>query len=333
MSLAVVGATGLVGAAVVDLLATRQFPLSKLFLVASSESVGSTVQYGGKHQRVIDLAKFDFAQVQLAIFCVPAQVAAHYVPLARRAGCTVIDHSSEFRLDPSVPLIIPEINADLLETQTPGMLIACPEAACTQLILAIYPIYQAVGIKRVDVTTCLPVSHIGRAGVEELSNQAISLLNLKELKTTYFHQPVAFNLILQSPQSPNRAALSEDGMLEQTQKILHDTTFTLVSWQLQAPVFFGTSQVLSIETRGKSPVNEVYGWYQDKAYSEVSRSDELSPSAVTHAAQQDGLYLGRVHALPLPLQGVGMWSVADNIRRGAALGSVQIAEILVKGHL
>ncbi len=335
VSLAIVGATGLIGDAVVNLLAAREFPIDQIYLLASAESAGTPIEFNEKSHRVRDLAGFDFSQVELAIFCAPAKVAAHYVPVAQAAGCTVIDHSDYFRLDDSVPLVIPEINPHLLETCRPGDLISCPDSATTQMLLAIYPIYQEVGIKRIDVTTCLAVSSIGKIGIEELSKQAIALLNLKKLQAKQFSQQIAFNLLPQDTEFADADLSRQESLfIKETQKILADPDISIAPWHIDAPVFFGHSQTLTIETKENISVEDASnllagmpGLVHDK------QIDALIPTAVTHAASHEEVYLGRLRSLPEPLHGVGMWLVADNIRRGAAMGSVQIAEILVKGYL
>ena len=335
ISLAVVGATGLVGEAVLELLAIREFPLDQIHLLASHESAGTPREFAGKSQRVRDLAGFDFTQVQLAIFCVTASVAAQYVPIAQAAGCTVIDHSEAYRLDELVPLVIPEINSHLLETCRPGDVIACPDSATTQMLLAINPIYQEVEVKRIDVTTCLAVSTIGKVGIVELSTQTIALLNLKKLQTKYFPQQIAFNLLPQQAESAERELSRQESLfIKETQKILADPDIVINPWHVHAPVFFGHSQTLAIETKGNISVDTVCSLIDD--FPGLVREEQLDselPTAVTHAASHEEVYLGRIRRLPEPIEGVGLWLVADNIRRGAAMGSVQIAEILVKGYL
>lgn len=335
VSLAVVGATGLIGDAVLNLLAAREFPVDQIYLLASAESAGTPVEFNGKSHRVRDLAGFDFSQVNLAIFCAPGKVAAQYAPIAQAAGCTVIDHSEYFRLDESVPLVIPEINPHLLETCQPGDLISCPDSATTQMLLAVYPIYQEVGVKRIDVTTCLAVSSIGKSGIEELSKQAIALLNLKKMQAKHFPQQIAFNLLPQDPEFADVDLSRQESLfIKETQKILADPDIRISPWHIDAPVFFGHSQTLVIETKEYISVEQasdllagIPGLVYDK------QIDALLPTAVTHAASHEEVYLGKLRKLPEPLQGVGMWMVADNIRRGAAMGSVQIAEILVKDYL
>lgn len=335
ISLAVVGATGLVGEAVLELLDAREFPVDSLYLLASHESAGTPREFAGKSHRVKDLANFDFRQVQLAIFCVPAKVAAQYVPQAQAAGCTVIDHSEQFRLDEHVSLVIPEINPQQLETCRPGDIIACPDSATTQMLLAVYPIYQAVGVKRIDVTTCLAVSAIGKAGIDELSKQTIALLNLKKLQAKHFSQQIAFNLLPQQASTVDENLSRQESLfINETQKILDDPDIGICPWHVQAPVFFGHSQTLTIETKGNITVDAACSLFDaTPAMIRDAENNGEIPTAVSHAASHEEVYLGRIRRLPEPLQGIGIWVVADNIRRGAAMGSVQIAEILVKDYL
>ena len=334
ISVAVVGATGLVGGAVIDLLSSRELIFERLYCLASADSVGTPLEYAGNSVRTKDLASFDFKQVQVVIFCVPADVALRYVPVAAAAGCMVIDHSGAYRLDPNVPLVIPEINAHLLDDCGPGSIIACPHAAVTQLVLAISPIVDAVDVSTVNVTCCLAVSDLGRRGIEELSSQTVALLNLKEVHAQHFPQQIAFNLI--SPQANANGGLNsmELTLVKETQKILNRPDIVIKPWCLYTPVFFGHSQTLTIETQGKITMEGAQQQLQAMPSNRVETDPETPPiTAVTDAAQQDSLFVGRLQYHPENQQGLGLWTIADNVRRGAALGSVQITEILVKSHL
>lgn len=333
LSVAVVGATGLVGDAVLEILASRQFPLEQLYVLASENSAGSPVEFNSKSYRVGELSRFDFAKVQLAIFCVPARVAALHVPRARQAGCMVIDHSSQFRLDSAVPLVIPEINPEQLEGIGPGGLVACPDSATAQLLLTVYPIYQEVGIRRIDLTTCLPVSTAGKVGVEELSSQTIAILNLKAVHPKHFPQQIAFNLLMPGTETHGLSYL-EAQLISETQKILGAPDIQINPWHIQVPVFFGQSQVLLVETKEEISAGRVQELLSNFAGIKLADADEpLLPTPVTDGAQTGDLIVSRLRALNMQEPGIGFYSVADNIRRGAALGSVQIAEILVKGYL
>ena len=334
ISLAVVGATGLVGEAVLDLLGSRAFGLERLFVLASADSVGTPLECGGRTVKVQDLASFDFNQVQVAIFCVPTDVAQQYVPKAAATGCMVIDHSSAYRLDPAVPLVIPEVNAELLDDYGVGSIIACPHAAVTQLVLALSPIAKAVGVKAVTVTCCLASSDLGRAGIEELSSQTVALLNLKEVQSQHFTQQIAFNLISLKGTAIGGLNSMELALVKETQKILNRPDIVVNPWCIQTPVFFGHSQTLTIETQGKITTEGAQQQLQAMPSILVETDPDTLPiTAVTDAARQDLLYVGRLCQHPENRQGLGLWTVADNVRRGAALGSVQIAEILVKSHL
>lgn len=336
LNVAIVGATGLVGAAVLALLEERHFPVDTLYAVARRKSAGTPLHFSKKMVRVKDLAGFDFSQVQLAFFCVPAAVSAIYVPLAIQAGCLVIDHSAQYRLDPRVPLVIPEINPAAIAGVTQSKLLACPDSATTQMLVALSPLHHEGELLRIDATTCLAVSSIGRRGIEELSKQTIALLNLKNLRSKHFPQQVAFNLVPQrsSAQCPGLSE-SEHMMVQETQKILNAPDITVNPRHIQAPVFFGHSQVLHIETKRKISVERAQQVLQaNPAITfDVDSDDGQMPTAVTHAANQDAVYVGRVGEYFANTVGLSLWVVADNVRRGAAMGSVQIAEILVKDYL
>ncbi len=336
LNVAIVGATGLVGTAVLALLEERHFPVETLYALASRKSAGTPLHISDKMVRVKDLARFDFSQVQLAFFCVPASVAASYVPKAIQAGCIVIDHSTHYRLDPLVPLVIPEVNPAAITGVKQSKLIACPDSATTQMLVALLPLHREGELLRIDATTCLAVTAIGRRGIEELSKQTIALLNLKNLRSKHFSQQVAFNLVPQrsNAQSPGLSE-NEHMMVQETQKILNAPDIKVNPRHIQAPVFFGHSQVLHIETKRKISVERAYQLLKaDVAITfDADMEDGQMPTAVTHAANHDDLFVGRIGEYFASTVGLSLWVVADNVRRGAAMGSVQIAEILVKDYL
>jgi aspartate-semialdehyde dehydrogenase len=335
LNVAIVGATGLVGAAVLALLEERHFPIESLYVLASRKSAGSPLYFSGKMVKVKDLAGFDFSQVQLAFFCVPAAVAASYVPQAIQAGCIVIDHSAQYRLDPQVPLVIPEINPAAIAGVKQSKLIACPDSATAQMLVALFPLHREGELVRIDATTCLAVSAIGRRGIEELSMQTVALLNLKKSRVKHFPQQVAFNLVPQGSGQWLGFSENEHMMQNETQRILNAPDMMVNPRHIQAPVFFGHSQVLHIETKRKISVERAQQLLQAHSaiHYEIDTEGGKIPTAVTHAANHDEVFVGRVGEYFASTPGLSLWVVADNVRRGAAMGSIQIAEILVKDYL
>jgi aspartate-semialdehyde dehydrogenase len=336
VDVAVVGATGLVGQAVLKLLEERQFPLGELYLLASDASAGETYTVADKRYTVQPLPDFDFSRVLIAFFCVPEEVSGEYAMQAAAAGAIVIDSSAQHRNAADIPLVIPEINPDAVEAYTAYNIISCPASSTVQMLLALNPIHQAVGIERVNAVTFQAVSGKGRAGIEELSSQAIALFNLKPIESKHFSRQIAFNLIPQIGEFGDDGYTREELQLQQeTQKILQDADILIDATAVQAPVFYGHSQALTIETKGKMTI--------DKVRERLIKAEGVTvmdvpatggyPTATSEAAHENAVFVGRIRSCRGPEPGLHLWVVADNVLRGAAQNSVGIAEILVKGYL
>ena len=339
--IAIIGATGLVGEALVSFLIERDFPVGKFFPLASPHTAGQKVELGGKYHTVKDVVGFDFSQAQIAVFCANDAVSAEYVPIATAAGCIVIDTSSYFADDDDVPLVIPEVNPEAIAgffTERKGQrnIIASPDSATIQMLVALKPIHDAVGIDRINVVTYQAATAFGRSGMKELANQTIALLNMQEIKKKVFPQQIAFNALAQV------CAMAENGyldcemkMVRASQKILADKDIVIHPTTVQAPIFFGHSQVVSVETRAKLGADEALELLRKAPGVEVLNDDKIGggPTAVTHAAGQDTVFVGRIRDDISDSYGLSLWVVADNVRKGAALNCLQILELLVKEGL
>ncbi len=329
---AVVGVTGTVGEVIVSLLDERDFPLGTLYPLASDRSVGNKVQFGGKYLNTGDVASFDFSQVQIVLFAATAEVAAQYAPVAAEAGCVVIDSSACFRGDDDVPLVVPEVNAGALADFSARRIIASPGGATIPMLVALKPIINAVGVERINVATYQAVSGRGQAAVKELAGQTVSLLSMRDVETGPDGKQIAFNVLAQvGAMQDNGYSRAEMEMVWESQKVLDDGAIVINPTAVYVPVFFGNSMALHVETREKLDAGTARELLAQA--SGVELLDDDCPSAVTDASGQDAVFVGRVREDISHTRGLDLWIVADNVRKGAALNCVQIAEILVKDYL
>ncbi len=333
---AIVGATGMVGEAMLSILAERNFPIGKLFLLAGENSAGTRLEYEGSYYKVGLLSEFDFSQVQIALFSAGASVSGEYVPKAVDNGCVVIDNTSQFRRDADVPLVIPEVNAHAIGDYSLRGIIANPNCSTIQMLVALKPIHDAVKITRINVATYQAVSGAGKKGVEALATQTSKLLNGLEAKPTEFTKQIAFNVIPHIDEFHESGYTREEmKMIWETQKILEDDEISVNPTAVRVPVFFGHSEALHIETREKITAEMARELLS--AASGVSlldnRADGGYPTSVTEAASKDAVFVGRIREDLSYSNGLNLWVVADNVRKGAALNSIQIAEILISEYL
>lgn len=336
LNIAVVGATGVVGEALLDILSQRQFPHANIHALASERSLGKTVSFGNGEIEVEDLAAFDFSTVQIGLFSAGASVSATYAPIAAAAGCVVIDNTSQFRYDDDIPLVVPEVNPEAIADFTNRGIIANPNCSTIQMLVALKPIYDAVGIKRINVCTYQAVSGAGRAAVEELVRQTATLLNGRPLEIEGDAKQIAFNAVPQIDVfQDNRYTKEEMKMVWETRKILDDDQIMVNPTAVRIPTFFGHSEAIHIETEKKLSATEATQLLRDAAGVEVldGVAPGEYPTAVTEASGNDPVYVGRIREDISHPSGINLWVVADNIRKGAALNSVQIAEILAKNYL
>jgi aspartate-semialdehyde dehydrogenase len=331
---AIVGATGLVGEAMITVLEERGFPVEKLFAVASDRSLGRNLTFRDKNLGVRELKSFDFSQADIALFSAGAESSREFAPRAVAAGCWVIDNTSEFRLRDDVPLVVPEVNPQALDAlKVPGI-IANPNCSTIQLVVALKPLHDAAGIERIDVVTYQSASGAGRAAVEELARQSIQVLAGKgpvELEGNF--KQTAFNCIPHIDEFlENGYTREEMKLVWETRKILGDANLRVNATAVRVPVFYGHSEAVHIATR--RPLSAVQARELLRNAPGVTVMDEPRvggyPTAATEAANRDTVYVGRIREDLAPDRGLNLWVVADNVRKGAATNSVQIAEALAR---
>ena len=334
LDVAVVGATTLVGEILVELLEQRKFPLGQLRLLDWGDAVGKRISFKESHIPIQEIARFDFSTVGLALFCGGEDIAAEFIPQAVEAGCVVIDHSSLYRDEPDIPLVIPEINPQAIASYSRRGIIASPAAATVQMLLCVHPLHNAVGVEHISVTVCAAVSEYGRAGVEELASQTANLLNVRPIESHLFPQQIAFNVLpLVGALEENGYSISETRLVRESQKILDDPAFKVSPTILQAPVFFGHGMVLGVQTQKPIELEQARHLLRKSSALEVVDEVTGGPTAVTEAAGNDAIYVGRLRADISLERGITLWAVADNSHKGTALNGVQVAEILVKDYL
>ena len=333
---AVVGATGVVGEALLDILAKRKFPLGKVYALASERSVGKTVDFGNRTLDVDDLATFDFSKVQIGLFSAGASVSEVYVPKAVEAGCVVVDNTSRFRYDDDVPLVVPEVNPEKIADYKATGIIANPNCSTIQMVVALKPIYDAVGITRINVATYQAVSGAGKRALEELARQSAKLLNGQPMDLQGDAKQSAFNAVPHIDVFQDNGYTKEEMKLVwETRKIMGDQEIAINATAVRIPVFYGHSEAVNVETKRKISAGEVAELMRNSPGIELIDGTETGqyPTAVTDASGNDPVFVGRVREDISHSHGINLWIVADNIRKGAALNSVQIAEILAKNYL
>jgi aspartate-semialdehyde dehydrogenase len=335
-NVAVVGATGAVGEAMLSILEERQFPVGEVYALASSNSVGKRIAFKGESLKVQDLATFDFSKVQIGLFSPGASISEKYAPIAAAAGCVVIDNTSQFRYDNDIPLIIPEVNPERIIDYKKRGIIANPNCSTIQMLVALKPIYDAVGITRINVCTYQAVSGTGKEAIEELGKQTLNLLNLQAIKSNVYPKQIAFNVLPQIDVFMDNGYTKEEmKMVWETQKILGDDNIKVNATAVRVPVFFGHSEAVHIETRTKISAETVKALLEKAPGITVLdvRQDGGYPTAVTESSGNDDVFVGRIREDISHPQGIDLWVVGDNVRKGAALNSVQIAELLIKNYI
>ncbi len=336
VNVAVVGATGEVGQAMLSILEQRDFPVAGLHVVASSRSAGKRIEFREEELVVEDLDSFDFSGIDIGLFSPGATVSNIHAPRAAAAGTVVIDNTSRFRYDADVPLVVPEVNPEAIGQYAGRGIIANPNCSTIQMVMALKPVYDAAGIERVNVATYQAVSGKGKKAIEELEQQTIALFNGKPVIPTEHPRQMAFNVLPQIDAFQDNGYTREEmKMVWETQKILDDETIQVNPTCVRVPVFYGHSEAVHIETKEKIPVGEVRTLLDDFPGVVVidEREDGGYPTAVTEASGHDPVFVGRIREDLSHPRGINFWVVSDNIRKGAALNSIQIAEYLLKRHL
>jgi len=327
---AVVGATGAVGETMLSILAERKFPASEVIALASERSAGGTVEYGNGELIVHDLATFDPKGVDIALFSAGGSVSKEYAPKFAAAGAVVIDNSSAFRYDDDVPLVVSEVNPEAAR-QRPRGIIANPNCSTMQLVVALKPIHDAAGIERINVATYQSTSGAGRSGMEELGRQTAELLNFQSAEPKKFPVQIAFNLIPHIDDFQDNGYTKEEMKLVwETRKILGDDRIQVNPTAVRVPVFYGHSEAVNVETREPITADAVRALLE-KAPGVVVVDDRTAggyPTPVSHASGTDPVYVGRIRQDISHPRAVNLWVVSDNIRKGAALNAVQVAELV-----
>ena len=333
---AVVGATGAVGETMIAILEERHFPVGKVYALASERSAGKRIPFKGGSLVVEDLASFDFSKVQIGLFSPGASVSAEYAPKAAALGCVVIDNTSQFRYDDDIPLVVPEVNPEKVADYKNRGIIANPNCSTIQMLVALKPIYDAVGITRINVATYQAVSGTGKEAIEELASQTANLLNAKPVVANVYPKQIAFNVL------PHIDVFMENGytkeemkMVWETQKIMGDDSILVNATAVRVPVFFGHSEAVHIETAQKISAERVRELLSNAPGVTVidERVNGGYPTAVTESSGQDNVFVGRIREDISCEKGINLWVVGDNVRKGAALNSVQIAEVLIEKYL
>ena len=333
---AVVGATGAVGETMISILEERDFPVGTLYPLASSRSAGKTIMFKGSPVKVTDLAEFDFSQARIGLFSAGGSISAEYAPKAGAAGCVVVDNTSHFRRDPEIPLVVPEVNIEALADYGRHNIIANPNCSTIQMLVALKPIYDAVGIERINVATYQAVSGTGKEAIEELAGQTARLLNGKEAECEVYPKQIAFNALPHIDTFQDNGYTREEmKMVWETQKIFDDPGIQVNPTCVRVPVFFGHSEAVHIETVDKITAEQARALLQSAPGVTVmdEHADGGYPTAVGDAAGADPVFVGRIREDISHARGLDMWIVADNVRKGAALNSVQIAESLISTYL
>ena len=336
IDVAVVGATGAVGETMLEILHQRDFPVGNVYAVASARSAGSTVNFGNKSLIVEDLAEFDFSKVQVGLFSPGASVSKEYAPKAAAAGCVVIDNTSQFRYQDDIPLVVPEVNPGAIADYKNHGIIANPNCSTIQMMVALKPLYDAVGIERINVCTYQAVSGTGKPAMDELAKQTASLLNGRPVENEVYPKQISFNVLPHIDVFQDNGYTKEEmKMVWETKKIMGDDSILVNPTAVRVPVFYGHSEAIHIETKSKITTEEA-----KKVLSEAEgivvideHEDGGYPTAVSDASGTDPVYVGRIREDISHDRGLNLWVVADNVRKGAALNSVQIAEVLVEKYL
>ncbi len=329
VNVAIAGATGAVGEALIEILQEKDFPVGELSLLASERSAGKRIQFHGRSVMVQRLDEFDFSGTQIGLFSAGGDLSAEFAPKAAAAGCVVVDNTSFFRYEDDVPLIVPEVNAHRLEDYRNRNIIANPNCSTIQMMLALKPIHDAVGIARINVCTYQAVSGAGAGGVRELAGQTANLLNAKPIETSVMPVQIAFNAIPQIDKFQDNGYTKEEmKMVWETRKILEDDSIQVNPTCVRIPVFYGHSEAVHIETVKPIKVSDVTALLRDAPGVEVFDGNSY-PTAVGEGAGSDGVYVGRIRKDISHDHGINMWVVSDNVRKGAALNSVQIAQLLL----
>jgi aspartate-semialdehyde dehydrogenase len=336
LNIAIVGATGAVGETFLTVLQERNFPIKTLYPLASSRSVGKTVLFKNQNLDVLDLAEFDFSKVDIALFSAGGSVSKEYAPKAVASGCVVVDNTSCFRYEKDIPLVVPEVNAHRIAQYTQRGIIANPNCSTIQMVVALKPLYDAVGIARINVATYQSVSGTGKRAISELIAQMGSLLNGIPAKAEVYPQQIAFNAIPHIDQFEDNGYTREEmKMVWETRKILEDEEIMVNPTAVRVPVIYGHSEALHVELKKPMTADQARALLAKapgvKVVDNIAKSSY--PTVLKNAVGHDEVFVGRIRQDISHPCGLNLWVVADNVRKGAATNAVQIAEILQREYL
>lgn len=332
---AVVGATGNVGREMLSILVERQFPVREVVALASKNSKGKVISFGDKETLVVqDLDEYDFTGTDIGLFSPGGKVSAKYAPIAAKAGCVVIDNTSHFRMEKDIPLVVPEVNPHAIAEYKNRNIIANPNCSTIQMLVALKPLHDAATIKRIVVSTYQSVSGAGKSAMDELYGQTKSFFEASKRRPEHFTKQIAFNVI------PHIDAFLDDGMtkeeakmVNETQKIL-DPAIKVSATCVRVPVFTGHAESVNIETERHLSAQEVHEILSEApGVTVVDRPADLHYATPIECVREDHVFVSRIRNDPSIKNGINLWIVADNLRKGAALNAVQIAEELVANYL
>ena len=335
-NVAIVGATGAVGEVMLEMLSARGFPVKEVYVLASERSEGKKVMFGSKPLSVTNLASFDFKDADIGLFSAGGDISAEYAPKAAASNCIVIDNTSHFRYENDVPLIIPEVNSCKIKDYKNRNIIANPNCSTIQMLVALKPIYDAVGIKRITVSTYQAVSGSGSGAVKELAKQTAELLNGRKAECEVYPTQIAFNVLPHIDKFLDNGYTKEEMKMNwETVKIFGDEDIKVSATCVRVPVFYGHSEAIQIET--SEHISEDKARELLRSANGVTIMDERRdggyPTAVLEATGEDSVFVGRIRQDLSLSNGLSLWVVSDNLRKGAALNSIQIAEELIKNHI
>ena len=334
-TVAVAGATGAVGNEMITTLEQRKFPVKKLKLLASSRSVGKTITFRGEEIEVEELTENSFKGVDIGLFSPGGSVSLKFAPIAAASGCVVIDNTSAFRMEKDIPLVVPEVNEHAIKDYKKRGIIANPNCSTIQMVVVLKPLHDAAKIKRVVVSTYQAVSGTGKKAIHELEQQILAIYGNKKIETKVYPYQIAFNCLPQIDSFIENGYTKEEmKMVNETKKILEDDSIAVTATTVRVPVFYGHSESVNVEFEKAITPDEARKILRKAPGVKVidDPSKKLYPLAID-AAGKDDTFVGRIRTDESIAHGLNMWIVADNIRKGAALNAVQIAEVLIKKYL
>lgn len=331
-NVAILGATGAVGETLLEVLKERDFPVGDLHLLASERSKGKSYRFNGKSIEVQNVEEFDWSQVHIALFSAGGELSARWAPVAADEGVVVIDNTSQFRYDYDIPLVIPEVNPEAIAEFRNRNIIANPNCSTIQMLVALKPIHDEVGIERINVSTYQSVAGAGKSGIDELAGQTAKLLNGLPAEPEAFSQQIAFNCIPQIDTFMDNGYTKEEmKMVWETQKIFNDPSIMVNPTCVRVPVFYGHAEAVHVETRAPIDAAHAIELFEQTEGIEVFQGEDF-PTQVRDAGGKDHVMVGRVRNDISHQSGLNMWVVADNVRKGAATNAVQIAELLIRDY-